>query len=76
VQLIVQDALVVDGLVEPVSDLEGSKPTANPENGASMLLAASVDAGAGGKRGRADSDEEGMSAAKRMEMDAAAGGGI
>lgn len=75
VQLIVQDAMVVDGVVEPISDLESSKPIANPENGASMLLAASADASAGDKRARGgESDDEDVSAAKRIEMDAAAGG--
>lgn len=62
VKLEVADALCVAGKLEPVSELE-SGPSFNPENAASMLLAATMS----GKRGRDEaSDEEDSNPAKRL----------
>ena len=62
VKLEVADALCVAGKLEPVSELE-SGPSFNPENAASMLLAATMS----GKRGRDEgSGEEDSNPAKRL----------
>ena len=62
VKLEVADALCVAGELEPVSELE-SGPSFNPENAASMLLAATMS----GKRSRDEaSDEEDGNPAKRL----------
>lgn len=50
----VADALCVAGSLEPVSELE-STPSFNPENAASMLMAASM---AGSKRDREETEDE------------------
>ena len=63
VKLEVADALCVAGTLEAVSEME-SGPSVNPENGASLLLAASMN---GTKRAREEnSEEEDSNPAKRL----------